>query len=86
MAVYPNPLAEMQRASDATSTTRDEFERLAAPFRRELLAHCSRMLGSVDDAQDIAQEVYLRAWRSFSSFEARSSLRVWLYRIATNAI
>jgi RNA polymerase sigma-70 factor, ECF subfamily len=62
----------------------ESFDRQVAPFRRELLAHCYRMLGSVDDAEDAAQESLLRAWRSHTSFEGRSSLRVWLYRIATN--
>ena len=61
------------------------FERLVAGHRRELSAHCYRMLGSAADAEDALQDTLLRAWRALPQFEGRSSLRSWLYRIATNA-
>ncbi|HEX6761108.1 MAG TPA: RNA polymerase subunit sigma-70 [Propionibacteriaceae bacterium] len=60
------------------------FRDLTDPYRRELLAHCYRMLGSLTDAEDMLQETLLAAWLGLAGFEGRSSVRSWLYRIATN--
>ncbi|WP_114559838.1 sigma-70 family RNA polymerase sigma factor [Desertihabitans aurantiacus] len=75
-------------ASSAPTTTPEldgEFMELVAPLRRELTAHCYRMLGSVHEAEDLVQETYLRAWKAHERFEGRSSLRTWMYSIATRA-
>ena len=64
--------------------TSDAFEDLVRPYRRELAAHCYRMLGSLQDAEDQVQETLLSAWRGIDGFEGRSSIRAWLYKIATN--
>ncbi|SDS11783.1 RNA polymerase sigma-70 factor, ECF subfamily [Microlunatus soli] len=62
----------------------DEFNALVEPLRRELVVHCYRMMGSIHDAEEQVQETYIRAWRAFHGFERRSSVRTWLYKIATN--
>ncbi len=63
----------------------DAFTQLIAPHKRELLAHCYRMSGSMSDAEDLLQESLIRAWKGIDAFEGRSSLRTWLYRVTTHA-
>jgi RNA polymerase sigma factor (sigma-70 family) len=76
-------------AADLISRARagdgDAFRELTEPHRRELLVHCYRMLGSVQDAEDVPQDTLLAAWQGLGGFEGRASLRTWLYRIATGA-
>jgi RNA polymerase sigma-70 factor (TIGR02960 family) len=77
-AVAAGQLLTLARAGD-----NEAFGRLTAPHRHELLIHCYRMLGSLQDAEDALQETLLAAWRALPEFELRSSLRTWLYAIAT---
>ena len=74
--------------SDLTVSARagdgEAFQELIEPYRRELYVHCYRMLGSLQDAEDVLQETLVAAWRGLGGFEQRASIRTWLYRIATN--
>ncbi len=76
---------ELSPLNAALAGDHDAFERLVEPYRRELLVHCYRFFGGLEDAEDMLQETLLRAWRGLPGFAGRASLRAWLYKIATNA-
>jgi RNA polymerase sigma-70 factor, ECF subfamily len=76
--------ATTRTATMTTTTELEDFEGLTHRYERELLAHCYRMSGSFHEAQDLVQETFLRAWKASADFQGRSSVRTWLYRIATN--
>src|SRR5262249_60170933 len=87
-ARWPVSILEKALTTDLITRARagdsEAFRELTAPYRRELQVHCYRMLGSLQDAEDVLQDTLLAAWQGLRGFEGRASIRTWLYRIATN--
>jgi RNA polymerase sigma factor (sigma-70 family) len=77
-------IATIDLITRAQAGDNDAFRELTEPHRRELQMHCYRMLGSLNDAEDVLQDTLLAAWQGLEGFERRASIRTWLYRIATN--
>jgi RNA polymerase sigma-70 factor (ECF subfamily) len=81
---YTSNPDEARRLKAARGGDSREFSKLAEPYRRELQVHCYRILGSLQDAEDMVQETMLRAWKRLNTYQGRASFRAWLYKIATN--
>src|SRR6476469_6092394 len=77
-------MAQQSQIEGRQAPDAEDFPGVADRYRRELTAHCYLMTGSLYAAEDMVQETYLRAWKAYDDFEGRSSVRTWLYRIATN--
>jgi RNA polymerase sigma-70 factor, ECF subfamily len=86
-AMIKNTLIQQDdsRLAAAKNGDKDQFSELTEPYRRELQIHCYRILGSLQEADDLVQETFLRAWRRLDTYQGRASFRAWLYKIATNA-
>ena len=82
---YPTNSEQANLIAAAQAGDQEAFQQLIEPYRRELLIHCYRFFGSMEDAEDQLQETLLRAWRRLATYSGRASLRAWLYKIATNA-
>ena len=80
----PQMTTEISGQTEDKTAELTDFHTLTPRYQRELLAHCYRMSGSVHEAEDLVQETFLRAWKASADFQGRSSVRTWLYRIATN--
>lgn len=83
MSTDPSNEKPSPKDANPAPAGRDAFAQVIEPYRRQIKAYCYRMVGSLHEAEDLTQETFLKAWRAFDGFEARGSLKAWLYKIAT---